>query len=168
MRPHYHLLVFGHEFADKIRCGTRNGYPIYRSPILEDIWKKGTCEIGDVTYASAMYVAQYTMKKVTGKIAKQFYDGLEPEFAQMSRRPAVGKTWFEKYGDETYPNDNVWAQGKLTKPPRYYDKLYEREDPDGYNMIKRRRRESHNPGDATEERLATREAVALAKFQLKQ
>ena len=35
----------------------------YRSPRLEKLWTLGNCEIGELTFESAAYVARYIMKK---------------------------------------------------------------------------------------------------------
>ena len=41
----------------------------------------------------------------------------------MSKRPAIGRAWFEKFGSRVYQSDSVVARGKEMQPPRYYDKL---------------------------------------------
>lgn len=79
-RPHYHLVIFG--LRDPLSCVAawrdRDGRPI------------GIVHIGTVTSASAGYVAGYTVKKMTST-ADDRLKGLHPEFARMSRRPAIGE-----------------------------------------------------------------------------
>lgn len=62
-RPHYHAILFNYDFPDKKVFSEKNGNTIYTSELLEDIWGKGFCTIGDVTFQSAAYVARYVMKK---------------------------------------------------------------------------------------------------------
>jgi len=86
-RPHYHLLLFGHDFSDK-RLHSRNKKPgqhLYRSDTLELLWPQGFSTIGLFDIASAKYVAAYTAKKVIGKEQHEHYKGKLPEFALMSR-----------------------------------------------------------------------------------
>jgi hypothetical protein len=67
-RPHYHILLFGHDFTDRIFSGkTQSGLPLYTSPTLESVWGNGIVQVGDITFESAAYVARYIMKKVVGK-----------------------------------------------------------------------------------------------------
>ena len=59
-RPHYHAIIFGYDFPDKVFWSRNNGYPLYRSRMLEELWPFGYCTVGDVTFESAAYVARYT------------------------------------------------------------------------------------------------------------
>jgi hypothetical protein len=92
--------------------------------------------------ASASYVAGYVKKKqhrgqkthvnpLTGEV-------LQDEFARMSLRPAIGRTWIERYWPDVYPRDFVVVDGYEAKPPRYYDKFMDLEDDKG-GCPKRRR-----------------------------
>ena len=68
------------------------------------------------------------------------YRGREPEYATMSLKPSIDKEWFEKFGTETYLHDSVIMRGKEMKPPRYYDILFEIEEPVSLKEIKRLRK----------------------------
>lgn len=149
-RPHYHIMIFGFDFKDKYlwkyrfpqkynRFSTVNKYPLFRSPMLEDRWKFGHSAVGEITIESAGYVARYVRKKIGGEIALRHYKGLKPEFAIMSKDPAIGKTWFEKYWNDVYPRDYIHIDGQKYKPPRYYDKLLERMNFKMYEVVKERR-----------------------------
>lgn len=41
-------------------------------------------------------------------------------------KPGIGYEWFQKYYSDVYPHDYVVFNGRKYRPPRYYDKLYER------------------------------------------
>jgi len=152
-RPHYHLIIFGHDFEDKKEVsGGVN--PLFESETLDKIWglaDPGMCKIGSVTFESACYVANYATKKITNKheyrdvdgriwpSADQHYQGRKPEFLCMSRRPGVGKTWYEKFNGDVFPSDEVIVRGKTARPPRYYSNLYKESEPEKYEKIKARR-----------------------------
>jgi len=135
-RPHYHACLFNFDFPDKYFwriSPTKNR--LYRSPSLEVLWPFGHCEIGSVTFESAAYVARYVLKKFTGPQADLHYEYIDPltgqifdrspEYVTMSRRPGIGKAWFEKYSSDVFPGDFVVMNGKKVRPPRYYDTQYE-------------------------------------------
>lgn len=78
-----------------------------------------------MTFESAAYVARYAMKKVNGDLAKAVYtviteDGeiieRTPELLVMSKRPAIGRMWFEKFGKHVYTHDRVIARGVEMQP----------------------------------------------------
>ena len=99
---------------------------LYTSAILNELWSFGFSTIGDVTFESAAYVARYVMKKITGDKAESHYQGRVPEYTTMSRRPGIGKPWFEKFGSDVYPADEVVIRGGIVcQPPKYYDSLYD-------------------------------------------
>lgn len=131
-RPHFHSILFGFNFPDRVPCRLIGGAELFKSKLLDEVWSHGDCRIGEVTFESCAYVARYAMKKVTGDLAKAHYtiitpDGecieRAPEMLHMSKRPAIGRTWFEKFGAHAYAFDSVIARGVEMQPPRYYDKL---------------------------------------------
>lgn len=170
-RPHYHACIFGFDFADKELFSMRNGTPLYTSASLDKLWPFGFCSIGTVTFESAAYVARYIMKKVTGDVAEMHYMNIDydtgecqkikPEYTTMSRRPGIGKGWFEKYHSDVYPDDFVVINGKKISPPKFYDSQFEILDPDRFEKIKRRRARDalKRAADNTPERLAVKEKV---------
>lgn len=91
-RPHYHALIFGHDFQDKqLKRQNDQGNECYTSSELDDLWNKGRTELGSVTFESAAYVARYITKKITGEAAAEHYQGLTPEFAKISTKYAIEK-----------------------------------------------------------------------------
>lgn len=167
-RPHYHALLFGFDFADKYPWSYRSGRPCWRSPTLEVLWPFGQSELGSVTFESAAYVARYVVKKVSGALAYERYSRVDvgtgeiiqisPEYTTMSRRPGIGREWYERFKSEVYPADEVVVSGRVMKPPRYYDVLFEAEDPEGFEALSRKRVVE------SEARLAQKEEFALAKL----
>ncbi|AXH74940.1 MAG: replication initiator protein [Microviridae sp.] len=154
-RPHYHVLLFNASFPDKLLWKhAKRGEPLYTSAELGSYWPFGFHSIGDVTFDSAAYVARYVMKKVTGPKAGSHYDVVDgdgvvhrriAEFTNMSRggrsgAGGIGKGWFDKYGAETYAHDSVVMNGRLVRPPRYYDGKFEVADPSAMADIKRLRK----------------------------
>lgn len=178
-RPHYHALLFGKNFLPdrKFHKHTENGDKLYTSEVLTRTWGKGQCLIGELTHESAAYVARYTMKRKRGDQAKDFYQHvdlktgevtkLKPEYATMSRRPGIGAAWFAKFGKDVYPHDYVVNQdGKTGKPPRFYDTLLERTEPETLEAIKLTRVQKALPHkrNNTPKRLKVRETVKIAQI----
>ena len=134
-RPHYHACLFNCSFSDLESYGSHNGQLRYTSPTLERIWKYGFVDVGELNFESAAYVARYILKKINGVQAEDHYlsfmdDGtgvyLQPEYTTMSRRPGIGKDWFERYRDDVFPSDEVPVPGSgvFKKVPRYYEELF--------------------------------------------
>jgi len=151
-RPHYHIALFNHDFSsDRVPHRTTDMGHAYRSENLEKLWTKGHSEIDTLTYESAKYVASYIQKKINGYRQETHYSritdtgeiiSLLPEFARMSRRPAIGKEWLEKFIDDVYNYDVCVVGEKKLRVPQYYDKLLAKLNPDRYDDIKIAREES--------------------------
>lgn len=179
-RPHYHACLFGFDFADKREWSIRNGFPVWRSTLLESVWTLGQSEIGSVTFESAAYVARYILKKVLGPESEFAYRAVDEdgvvvervkEYTTMSRGGrgglgGIGKRWIDAYMSEVYPSDSVLARGKPSKPPRYYDLAHGAIDPDGAAAVCRARQRARCLEDETPERLAVREECAIARVEL--
>jgi hypothetical protein len=174
-RPHFHALLFGMFFDDRqFHSTVGSGFKIYRSGLLESLWPHGFSSIGDVTFESAAYVARYVCKKVTGPLADAHYltnegECLTPEFTRMSLKPGIGATWLDKYCSDVFPRDYVTVRGVKSKPPRYYDTLYRLANPLSMEELDfaRIERADRVLADCTPERLAVREAVAIARNAFK-
>lgn len=161
-RPHYHVIVFGFDFADDriLWRKSPSGYLCYRSPLLERAWPFGFCEIGSLTPQSAGYVARYVTKKVGGDISGEHYRRVHPitgevvqvarEFGLMSRRPGIGSGWLDRFRCDVYPSDFVTVDGRRRPVPRFYSgKLDDRERLD---VRTRRVARAHELGDIGEAR----------------
>lgn len=168
-RPHYHLCLFNFDFPDKVRAFYSNGNWLYTSNILSELWPFGNAYVGAFSFESAAYVARYVTKKVTGPLAEDHYNGRVPEFCGMSLKPGIGQRWFEKFAkSDLFPHDDVIVRGAKCKPPRYYDILRERVDPEGFAKAKEARRllGESKADDNTMDRLATKLKCHEARFKL--
>ena len=173
-RPHYHIAVYGEDFSDDRRKWKRsNGHQLWRSSRLHELWPHGDADIGELTFESAAYIARYITKKITGEKAMEHYRRtdtagndywLEPEFSVMSRRPGIGKEWFEQYNTSVYPHDRVIARGHPSKPPRYYDQLLAALRPHELEAIKQARQQAAQNSDNSPERLRAGEAILRARL----
>lgn len=142
-RPHHHCLLFGHNFPDRLllRGGKEN--KLYSSQTLQALWPHGFCAIGDLTFDSACYVARYVLKKITGNAADEHYQGRLPEFTTMSRNPGIAREWYERFKTDIYNHDKCVVSGKfIARPPGYYDRLYEHDNPEHLKNLKQNRREN--------------------------
>ena len=93
-RPHYHALLFNHDFKDKkLWKENANGDNLYTSEELAEVWSLGFCSLGAVTYQSAAYTARYIMKKISGEQAREHYIWSDPRTGEVfDRRPVVRMT----------------------------------------------------------------------------
>jgi len=173
-RPHYHLLLFGFDFPDKVLWRrTSTGFYTYRSPLLESLWRFGHSEIGTVTKESAGYVARYVTKKITGDRAESHYQAVHPvtgevhqvlpEFARMSNRPGIGAWWFARWKSDAFPSDFVVIDGQRRSVPRYYKKKLCEAELAGV-VVKRKERARKHAANNTPERLGVREEVLVRKI----
>lgn len=183
-RPHYHALIFGYDFPDKkLWSYGQSKDPLYRSTQLERLWPYGFAIIGELNYKSAAYVARYTIKKIRGPLLKVrdpdtdllpyekmdeltgVIHKLHPEYGTMSRRPGIGREWYEKYKDDVFPDDFCVHQGKRVRTPKYYRTLLETEDPDLAAELAgiRQAAADEHKADQTYERLAVREQCKTAQ-----
>jgi hypothetical protein len=178
-RPHYHACLFNFQFPDKKLFRKNERDPLFSSETLSKLWAKGLCSIGELTYESAAYCARYMLKKVTGHMHDDHYMRwddygvaywLEPEYTTMSRRPGIGKEWYEKYKTDVFPSDElpVPGRGVFKNVPRYYEDLLEKSDPDLHQKIKveRAKYRKNNPEEYTPGRLMSKYKVKKAQLKM--
>lgn len=169
-RPHYHALIFGYDFEDKVlwkMSGKDQETPIYTSLDLEKTWGSGFATIGAVTFESAAYCARYTLKKITGLAQEEHYQGRMPEYCTMSRRPGIGQAWLDKFQDDVYPHGYVVVNGKKLPAPKYYDIQYELAHESDFKALRgsRKRNAKKHSANNTKERLHVRHTIQLAKLE---
>lgn len=161
-RPHFHIILFNCDFEDKVLWKKKDGYSLYNSPLLSELWPQGYSVIGDVNFDSCAYVARYIMKKQRGFSAAEYDEAyrmlynsdLEPElvympaeFVGMSRRPGIARRYYDEHKDEIYSSDKLVlppdAKGKVrtVRPGRYFDSIYDLENPEEMAELKQLRKE---------------------------
>lgn len=159
-RPHYHVLLFGFDFHDRVYFKTHNGFKYYKSETAERLWKKGGVILGDLSFESAAYTARYITKKFMGKKedVKNWYGNLKAEYVTMSRRPGIGKEWFKEYkNDITIDGKIVIRNGVMCQSPKYYDNLFREIDKKGFGKIRNERRKKIREENADPKRMAAKE-----------
>lgn len=135
-RPHYHALIFGHDFGysdfkrndDKRKLDTiasLHNTSALECSELNDLWGLGFTSVGELTFDSAAYTAQYAMKKVSGSMAASHYGSRHPEFMRTSQN-ALGKQYANLYADEILTRNAVRSNGVDQPIPQYYLKQYEK------------------------------------------
>ncbi len=153
-RPHYHALIFGHDFRipspkNTVKKYGSDKYPLYQSSeltkydengnIIGGLWPFGFSTVGELNFDTASYTARYVTKKIKGADATMIHidpltnkvSVINDVYCTMSRAAAIGKKHYEYYQrklNNIYPNDYIInGNGVRMKPPRYFDKLYEQD-----------------------------------------
>lgn len=170
-RPHYHALIFGHDFriktnTNKVQKFGKGKYPLYNSSelteydeknnIIGGLWPYGHTTVGELNFETASYTARYVTKKVKTQypltnitFTPQGVRKIEDVYCTMSRGNkktkfnGIGEEAYHKYKHRWYGNDFIVnGNGIKMKPPRYFDKLYEQEYPERFEAIKKARKET--------------------------
>lgn len=162
-RWHYHAILFGVDFQDKeLLKKTDAGELLYTSKSLSKLWPFGISSVGEVSGASASYVARYSMKKkVSGD-----NDG---SFILMSRRPGIGFSNFDK---NWFRSSKIYQDGESLTIPRFFQNMMEKYDSDFFLQWKEERKQFEYPDkrfilqvENEEEALARLEATRLDKWK---
>lgn len=172
-RPHYHVVLFGWDFPDRIPVANNPGArdQLYDSPFLAEVWGHGEVRIGEVTSESAAYVARYSLKKLRGKRGRASYEAAGQAVPYIACSKGIGRSHFDRYRSDHYPSDEAVDLTSLQKRgnPRYFDKLLEAVDPLEYALVKEARVEEVSKMDPLENsgpRLRVREEVLQRKLGL--
>lgn len=173
-RPHYHALVFGFDFDDKVLWrNTAAGFRLYRSRDLERLWPLGHSSVGSVSFESAGYVARYVTKKFTSPGIRGYehvdvHTGevfqVVPEFARMSRRPGIGAAWFERFRRDVYPHGYVEVEGRKMGVPEFYRRRERARTAAVLMPSLPSEVRAKSAAEALPGRLEAREAVAVARL----
>ena len=141
MRPHYHAIIFGLELDDlQPYKKSMQNFQYFNSPSLEKVWGNGFVVVASVTWETCAYTARYVMKKLYGAEA-EFYDNfnLEPEFTRMSRKPGIGRQYYDDHPDlyeYEFINISTEKGGRKFRPPKYYDRLFDVDCPEESAKLK--------------------------------
>ena len=172
MRPHYHVLLFNAPFLQKdlnYKFSNHFGHQYYTSPLLDRAWGKGIVVASPANWTNAAYTARYVMKKQTGENAVEMYEsiGVRAPFIRASNNPGIGgnayqgfDTFFkidEETGEMRLRSNLVIASDGNTPNtcgvPRYFKRLYEKEDPDLLEYYKSERKKAYDIVKQTERQL---------------
>lgn len=149
-RPHFHLILFNMHLDDLVLFKKTENGAYFLSETITKAWSengvpKGHVLVANLCYETGRYVAQYVLKKQYGENSQAWYNMMRrtPEFTLMSRNPGIGRDYYEKNKEQIYKNDGINIPKKdgsiKVKPPKYYDKLFELEDKETLDSIKRLR-----------------------------
>jgi hypothetical protein len=144
-RPHYHMIVYNLNVPDlEFYKLNELHQPYFQSEWLEKMWGHGFVTLGEVNWNTCAYVARYIMKKVKGDKAEEFYKsiGKTPEYTRMSLKPGIGAKYYELNKEQIYKFDQIIIPGKQAKkvqPSKYFDKLYDIDNPERMQEIKKAR-----------------------------
>lgn len=155
-RPHYHLILFNIKVEDKTYFDTnKKGNIQQTSPTIKKIWGKGLISLCPVNYETCEYVARYIMKKQKGKHSKELYEvaGKVAEYTAMSRRPGIAFDYYEEFLKNDYEKKKTYLATKnglkQVKNSRYFDKLYDIDNPEDMARIKEKRKEDQIEAERT-------------------
>lgn len=183
LRPHFHLILFGYRPDDlKVYSTSVAGF-VYESSSLDQIWGQGRVAIGDVSFASAAYVARYCLKKVATSSRRAFWyldrkDHIfkkapavkDPysSFVLMSRKPGIGSGWIERFHDEIFSKGYITFEGGSRAPPsRFYKNYFKKHDRDNFDFYRSRCLDyfERNSSEFTPERLKAKSLVLQEKLK---
>lgn len=147
-RPHYHAILFNCYLPTDTFYKPKiiNNEIYYQNTIIEKYWKHGISNISTASWHTIAYTARYITKKINGKQSEELYsrNGLIKEFFRTSK--GIGRKYYEQNKLEIYKHDKITIktkQGTINcQPPKYFDKLFEKEYPKEFKQIKKRRKEN--------------------------
>lgn len=145
-RPHYHVILFNIPLPSDTFYNSRliNKEFYFQNKYIERSWRYGISNITTATWSTIAYVSRYVTKKIYGTQAEEEYSskGQIPEFIRMSK--GIGRDYYENEKSNIYKNDEIIIKNRQgvhsTIPPKYFDKLYEKENPEKFNEIKNKRK----------------------------
>lgn len=147
MRPHYHAIIFGLKLDDLKYYKKYNGFDYYNSPFLDKVWQnRGFVVVAKACWETCAYTARYIMKKQKGSGASVYEKyNFEPEFSLMSRKPGLGRKYFDKNIDKIFDSDFISVAtpdgSKQIRPNRYFLNLLQAFDEEKFLEIKESRQE---------------------------
>ena len=142
MRPHYHLILFNCKLDDlKFLKENELHQPYFVSETISKLWTYGFHLIANVTWETCAYTARYVLKKQKGKGSSVYEKyNFTPEFSTMSRKPGIGKDFFDERKEELYAYGSISLPtrdgAKTIRPCKYYDNLFDVEYPEIMCQIK--------------------------------
>lgn len=162
-RSHFHAILFGFNFSDrKLHHIDEKNIRHYTSDILTQCWSKdgipiGFTDLSDVSEGACNYVSGYVLKKLDvfydhpnitfvdryGEVQTMPLVDRCPPMVRSSRSPGLAGDWYKKYGERfvegatlAYVSQDHSEVHKMPVP-RYFNNLYEKDNPDKFKEIKK-------------------------------
>lgn len=141
-RPHYHAIIFGLQLDDLTLYKQGEGIVYYNSAFLDKCWQhKGFVVVAKACWETCAYTARYIMKKQKGEGAEIYEKyNFQPEFVLMSRRPGIGRDYFDNNVERFFDTDCIYVGtpdgSKAIYPPRYFKKMLDSIDHERYIKAK--------------------------------
>ena len=120
-RPHYHIILFGYDFPDKMLTTIHGGSRHYDSQFLRELWHRGHIDVGECSYSSAAYIARYCFKK---QLTAESSNHTQEEYTLKSLRPGIGAAFAEAYKDDLLANFSCVFDGKEYAIPKFYESRF--------------------------------------------
>lgn len=145
-RPHYHIILFNCRLDDvELLVKNEREFRYYTSKTISDCWSYGFHIITKVNWSTCAYVARYVVKKQTGSGAA-IYDkyNIPSEFTLMSRKPGIGRQYFEDHAMDIYYDGSFLSTEEGAHriyPNKYYDNLFDLEYPDANAVLSEEKKE---------------------------
>lgn len=160
MRPHYHLIIFGLRLEDiKLLYKNDDEFLYYTSDSIYDCWPYGYHIITSVNWETCAYVARYIVKKQYGVAASVYDDyNFPPEFTLMSRKPGIGRQYYEDNKEKIYNGEAYISTEKgarIIRPNKYYDSLYDIDYPDTMQSLREDRKRIAKVNESLKSNLTT-------------
>ncbi len=169
LRPHYHAIVFGLDLDDlSLVKQSGTGADLFESEFVNKSWNKGYALLSESSFDACAYVARYVMKKRKGKDSVEYETyNIEPEFVRMSRMPGIATNYYEEHKHDIYKYDEIILNdGKVFKPPVFFDKMYEDEFPEEFAKVKEKRIMCAQISDDTKEKLFGDKYIRLSREEV--
>lgn len=115
-RPHYHCILLGINGSNH----AIDRYNIILSGPIKDCWTFGNIYIGDVTFASARYVAGYVSDKLSYGVSAPLIQDKQKPFHLYSQ--GLGLSYVRDQSDKLRTQLGVTIYGNPHPLPRYYKK----------------------------------------------
>lgn len=165
-RPHHHIILLNYWPPDTNYFKKHKGNSMFISKEITECWPHGQHSIGALNSTTANYTTKYCLKKIAGPPAEKHYNGRLPEFVTMSRNPGIAKDWFLKFNKDVYNHDKVILEhNHVLRPPRYFDSMYEADNPSRMRELKKQRREK---AIANPDNCDSRRDIKFQLYQLKE
>ena len=154
LRPHYHLCLLNlslpklHSYTPNLFKNSNNSHSYFTSPLLTDIWSKGSVLLAPLNFDTAAYTARYASKAFKQPLPPPFINAqtgeiIEPLPAQavcVSRRPGIGHEFVHKFSDQLFRDGYVISSGRRLPLSKYFLTQLEKIDPERLEDLKSRRR----------------------------